>query len=231
MSARPIPQRGALGYGACMTLRVENLTCERGGRLIIDDLSFTLSAGCALTVKGPNGVGKSTLLRAMAGLLPCGGAVQFHDISLVDKDAWQSQVLYFGHQDAIKPQLSVRENMVFWAALFGGQVEEAAETFQLADIWNRPAYSCSAGQKRRLGLARLLVAKRPIWLLDEPTVSLDSEVTKVLGDVMAAHLARNGVIVAATHILLGLPETETLEMMKPVPSATPRDPFLGEGWE
>ena len=218
-----------------MTLNVSNLTCYRAGRLIFADQSFTINAGEAVMLRGPNGAGKSTLLRALAGMLPYEGDVVLNGITLAeDHDGVQEQIAYAGHLDAIKPQLTVGENLTFWARLFaGGSISDAVDQFSLAEIWNRPAHTCSAGQKRRLGLARLVVSGRPLWLLDEPTVSLDVETTARFAAIIKAHCAGGGMALIATHIDLGLdaPREITLEAT-PLRKSTPSsDPFLSEAWE
>ncbi len=212
-----------------MSLTVNNLSCERGGRLILRDVSFSLQAGEIMVLRGPNGAGKSTLIRALCGFLRCDGEATLNAMPLRDRDAWQDQIAYAGHLDAIKPQLTVGENLSFWSALYGGSVDHAAEVFRLTEIWDRPANVCSAGQKRRLGLARLLVAERPLWLLDEPTVSLDADMTATVAGVIRDHAAAGGMVLAATHIDLGLTDTKQLDLL-PVSADTPtNDPFL-EGW-
>ncbi len=212
-----------------MSLTVNNLSCERGGRLILRDVSFTLLSGEVMVLRGPNGAGKSTLIRALCGFLRCEGEATLNAMPLRDRDAWQDQIAYAGHLDAIKPQLTVGENLGFWAALYGGAVDRAAEVFHLREIWDRPAFVCSAGQKRRLGLARLLVADRVLWLLDEPTVSLDTEMTATVAGVIRDHAAAGGMVLAATHIDLGIAGAKTLDL-QPVAADSPSDdPFL-EGW-
>jgi len=218
-----------------MTLNVSNLSCYRGGRLIFADQSFAIGEGEAVMLRGPNGSGKSTLLRALAGMLPAEGEVELNGIALTDDhDGVQEQIAYAGHLDAIKPQLTVAENLTFWARLFdGGSIEKAKELFILDEIWDRPAHACSAGQKRRLGLARLVVSGRPLWLLDEPTVSLDVETTARFAEIIKDHCANGGMALIATHIDLGLdaPREVYLDPSVRRASTPTRDPFLAEGWE
>lgn len=217
-----------------MSLNVSNLACYRTGRLIFSDQSFALNEGEVMMLRGPNGVGKSTLLRALAGMLPFEGDVILNGISLADDhDGMQEQIAYAGHLDAIKPQLTVGENLTFWARLFeGGSVDDAIEQFALAEIWERPAHACSAGQKRRLGLARLVVSGRVLWLLDEPTVSLDTETTARFADIIKAHCAGGGMALIATHIDLGLTGARVITLEPNVGriSAPSADPFLSEDW-
>ena len=218
-----------------MTLNVSNLACYRTGRLIFSDQNFTISEGEIVMLRGPNGSGKSTLLRALAGMLPFEGDVVLNGVTLSeDHDGVQEQIAYAGHLDAIKPQLTVGENLTFWARLFeGGSIDDAVEKFSLAEIWDRPAHACSAGQKRRLGLARLVVSGRVLWLLDEPTVSLDVETTARFAQIIKAHCAAGGMALIATHIDLGLDSPREIILDPDVvqKSAPPSDPFLSEAWE
>jgi len=218
-----------------MTLNVTDLACYRTGRLIFSDQSFTIDAGEAVMLRGPNGSGKSTMLRALSGMLPFEGSVVLNGITLADDhDGVQEQIAYAGHLDAIKPQLTVGENLTFWARLFeGGSIQDAVEQFALAEIWDRPAHACSAGQKRRLGLARLVVSGRVLWLLDEPTVSLDVETTARFATIIKSHCAGGGMALIATHIDLGLdtPREILLDPSAVRKSRPSNDPFLSEAWE
>ncbi|MEM8554349.1 MAG: heme ABC exporter ATP-binding protein CcmA [Pseudomonadota bacterium] len=177
-------------------LSVENLACARGGLPILEGVSFEVKAGEALILRGPNGIGKTTLLRVLAGLQP----------ALEGRVEGAENLAYAGHADGIKAMLSVTENLEFWSDVFGGtgQVDVAVQAFNLGSLADRRAANLSAGQKRRLGLARLLVTGRPFWLLDEPTVSLDVASVALFGDAVRAHLAGGGAAVMATHIDLGL---------------------------
>ncbi len=219
-----------------MELVLDQLAARRGGRLIFRDLSFRVAAGEAALVRGPNAVGKSTLLRQLAGLLPvAAGDARLGGISLArDGGAFQERVAYAGHLDAVKPALTVAENLAYWAGIHGNdgtRTGAALERFGLAHVAGRPAAECSAGQKRRLGLARLMVMDRPLWLLDEPTVSLDAEATVLVAELVRAHVAAGGLALIATHIDLGLGATPTLEMRPPSAHARQADdPFLAGAW-
>jgi heme exporter protein A len=193
-------------------LMVQDLCVMRGSRLILRDVGFTVAGGEALTLTGANGVGKTTLLRALSGLLPpLSGS-----ITLSGGDEGRSvgeQCHYLGHLNGIKPGLSVAENLEFFANFLDGataMTSLAAQTLGLSDLEDVPAALLSAGQKRRLGLARLLCATRPLWLLDEPAVSLDTASQNILAAMVTAHLGAGGIAIAATHMPLGWPNAETL---------------------
>ena len=217
-----------------MSLSVKNLSCQRGGRTIFSELSLEIAAGEAVLLRGPNGAGKSTLLRVIAGLIPAqAGAISLYGTAFSERDDFQGQITYAGHLDAIKPQLSVAENLHFWAQLFeADNLAATMKDFRLDEIADRPAHACSAGQKRRLGLARIAVTSRPLWLLDEPTVSLDTETTARFAATIDAHCAKGGMAFIATHIDLGLKAPRSFEMQPHVPTkdAPEHDPFLKGDW-
>ncbi len=192
-----------------MDLVAENLRVARGQRTVFAGLGFSLAEGGALILAGPNGAGKSTLLRLLAGLLPLEeGAVRLGDISLRrDRGAFADHVLLTGHLDALKPAFTARETLVFQADLYGAprdRVDHALDALDLAFLAEQPVRVLSAGQKRRLGLARLALVERPLWLLDEPTVSLDARSAARVAAMARDHCARGGMVVAATHIDLGI---------------------------
>ncbi|GGA88967.1 cytochrome c biogenesis ATP-binding export protein CcmA [Brucella endophytica] len=197
-----------------MRLEALKLSAERSGETIFADLDFVIEAGSALVVTGPNGAGKSTLLRIIAGLLaPASGEVRleggeaFADV--------QSACHYLGHKNAMKDALSVRENLAFWQA-FNGEarmdIDDALETVGLDGTDHLPFGYLSTGQKRRISIAKLLVSYRPVWLLDEPTAGLDKVSEGRFAGLMRGHLDAGGIIVAATHLPLGLEGAGELRM-------------------
>ena len=179
-----------------MSLSVTDLTIARGGVPVLEGLSFSLTPGHAMILRGPNGIGKTTLLRTVAGLQPpVSGTVT----------GAEDQIAYAGHSDGIKPTLTVTENLKFWASVFGaGSIDGALQAYDLEALADRHAGNLSAGQKRRLGLSRLVVTGRPIWVLDEPTVSLDANAVAMFAAAVRAHLGQGGSALIATHIDLGL---------------------------
>jgi heme exporter protein A len=189
-----------------MRLLASDLACRRGGRQVFSGLGFSLAAGQALVVTGPNGAGKSSLLRLLAGLVhPTAGRLVLEggDSELTLPE----QAHYLGHQDALKPSLSVDENLSFWTEFLQGTRAATAAALTavgLDRIAHLPAAYLSAGQRRRLSLARLIAVQRPVWLLDEPTAALDTAGQAALAALMGKHLAAGGLVIAATHGPIGL---------------------------
>lgn len=186
-----------------MELNAKGLTCERGGRIVFRDVSLSLKPGQLMQLTGPNGSGKSSLLRLIAGLNEAqAGTVELvggsEDLSL------GQQAHYVAHQEPVKSALSVEENLAFWRDFMGGgDVDEALDAFDLSRLASYPAGLLSAGQKRRLALARIVLVPRVLWLLDEPTVGLDTASLERFVKVMAAQLGQGGMIISATHVPLG----------------------------
>ncbi len=197
-----------------MRLSAVELACHRGGRDVFAGVSFAVASGEALTVTGRNGAGKSSLLRLIVGLLRAAAG----RLSLEDGDPELSiaeQAHYLGHQDALKASLSVAENLRFWAGFFGapsGDIGNALETVGLGAVAGLPAAYLSAGQQRRLSIARLIAVARPIWLLDEPATTLDAAAAGRLAEFMRTHLSGGGLIVAASHGPLGLTGAQELRL-------------------
>ncbi len=194
-----------------------DLTCHRGLRQVFTGLDFALPAGGVLLLTGPNGSGKSTLLRIMAGLLtPVAGALFWGDEKVTeDPEAHRGRVHYLGHLDAVKPVLSAAENLAFWGGLRGrpnADVARALEHFGLSHLAKVPGRMLSAGQKRRLALARLLVSPAELWLLDEPSVGLDDASLDSLGAAIARHRSDGGRVAAATHVPLPVEDSEELTL-------------------
>jgi heme exporter protein A len=198
-----------------MRLSGSKLECVRGGKRVFANIGFELGAGEALLLLGPNGAGKSSLLRMVAGLLrPAAGSFE---LAGADSDrSLAEQAHYLGHLDPLKSSLSVGENLRFWTRFLGGgrgsQSLEALRAVGLERVGDLPAGYLSAGQRRRLSLARLLAVARPIWLLDEPASVLDADGQALLRDVMRRHLAADGLILAATHAPLGLDAARELRL-------------------
>jgi heme exporter protein A len=207
MTGREAPVSAAL-------LEAEALAAFRGERLVFRDLSFRVPAGGALVLAGPNGSGKSTLLRVLAGLgrAEAGRLLWAGEDALADRTAHAARVAYVGHLDAVKPGLTVTENLRFAARLAGGAIGDALRAFALEGLAELPARMLSAGQKRRLALARLVLSAAPLWLLDEPTLGLDVASVERFGAVLAAHLAGGGMVIAATHLPLPLADAAELRL-------------------
>ncbi len=200
-----------------MKLIVENLCLARAGKLIVSALSIDVEAGEALIVTGGNGTGKSTTLRGISGLLP----LEDGTISLFDETGKQFEnpvreyCHYLGHQNGMKSALTVRENLEFWQNFMGDahlSIDEALDELELKHTLDLPFSYLSAGQKRRVALARLLVSDRPLWILDEPTAGLDAQSVALFSNLAGAFLNDGGILIVATHLPLGLERTKTLNM-------------------
>jgi heme exporter protein A len=209
-------------------LSVENVSVARGDRTILAGLSFSVAAGEALLLTGPNGAGKTTLLRAIAGLIGLSAGAITLEGGAADRSIAE-QAHYAAHSNALKGSLTVAENLAFWGTYLGGAsgsdlnsaVDAALDALDLDDLADVPAAYMSAGQKRRAGLARILMAKRPLWLLDEPTVSLDSQSVEIVARLINAHTAGGGLALVATHLPLALtaPRSLTLEPLRAMEAA------------
>lgn len=202
-----------------MRLVAEGLSARRGEDLIFQDISFEIASGEALVVKGANGSGKSTLLRVLAGLLPAetGSAKLLAAAQPVERLSEAAH--YLGHRNAMKRELTVEENLAFWKAFLGDfaggmgvSIDEAAESVGLGGIVHLPFGYLSAGQQRRFAMARLIVAHRPIWILDEPTAALDASADALFAGLVEDHLSKGGIVLAATHQPLGLAKAMELKM-------------------
>lgn len=200
-----------------MRLDVQDLACVRAGRTLFDGLDLSLEAGAGLAVTGPNGAGKSSLLRVLAGFIPpAKGRIRLEG-GKADTPPGE-QCHFIGHLNGVRKSLTIAENLRFWEEYYGAEaggaaeVERALEIFGLATIADSPAGLLSAGQARRLALARLVLVPRPVWLLDEPGVSLDAASLKILGDVIRGHLKGGGIAIAATHAPLGVRFARTLKL-------------------
>jgi heme exporter protein A len=195
-----------------MRLEAKNLSCERGGRTVFQNLNFEIASGEFAELRGPNGAGKSSLLRLLAGLnVPESGSLTFeggkHEATIAE------QAHYIGHAEANKPALTVQENLGFWSELLGADLNpKATSYFNLDGLADDQALLLSAGQKRRLALTRLMLAHRPIWLLDEPSVGLDAASLVLLQNQIKNHVAHGGIVIAATHTDLGINATRHITL-------------------
>jgi heme exporter protein A len=203
-----------------MRLTAEDLSARRGEDLLFSNICFSLTRGDALLLTGRNGSGKSTLLRVVAGLLPAvSGRLAFDDPTAAESLRPAEACHYLGHRNAMKPELTAAENLAFWKAFFSGShphrgltVEGAAAAVELESILHLPFGYLSAGQQRRMAFAKLLVAHRPVWILDEPTAALDTAAEALFSRLIRGHLDEGGIALAATHQPLGLEATHRLEM-------------------
>jgi heme exporter protein A len=196
-----------------------NLTCIRGERVVFANLEFSVSPGDAVILTGRNGTGKTSLLRVMAGLTrTVTGSLSWEDGTVADDpELHRRRLNYIGHLDCVKPVLTVRENLASWAHLRSApdeQVTEGLEKFGLDRLAHIPGRYLSAGQRHRLSLARLGLASAPLWLLDEPTIALDSEAVTALNQVIAAHRETGGMVVIATNVALGIDDAIYIDVGK-----------------
>jgi heme exporter protein A len=201
------------------TFNADGLTCIRGQREVFSDLSFAIPPGTATVLRGPNGSGKSSLLRLVAGLLkPATGTMRWgDDAARPDPEFHRRQVGFVGHQDAIKPAFTVGENLLHWRAILGGRGDEtgiatALAAHDLSHLADLPARLLSAGQRRRLNLARLNLVPRQLWLLDEPTVSLDDDSVARLETCLRRHLDNQGSALIATHAPLNIGPSAAIDL-------------------
>ncbi len=198
-------------------LVVKGLKAKRGERVLFQDLSFDVSAGHSLLVEGANGCGKTTLLRTIAGFAPSdAGSVELEsgqsDVIPADTPL-REQIHYIGHLDGAKGTMTVEENLDFWCQyLDGDHKQEALDIFGLREIGDIPAHYLSAGQRRKLALTRLAAIKRPLWLLDEPNVSLDAEARDILAAMMTRHVGGGGILLATSHTDLGVSFSRHLQL-------------------
>jgi heme exporter protein A len=208
------------------SLQIDNLSCKRGGATILSEVTFGLGRGEVMLLRGPNGAGKTTLLRTIAGYLRAGGgAMRFRQPGGIELEATEQQehLHFVGHLNAVKPRLTVIENVQFWRAYYSAPnagpdaTETALEAFALLGLADLPAAHLSAGQTRRLALARLLAVPRALWLLDEPTSSLDAASSTQLEQAVRDHARAGGMALIATHIDLDLPGARTLTLARPEP--------------
>jgi heme exporter protein A len=199
-------------------LELRGLACVRGGRTLFDGLNLRLEAGAALILKGPNGSGKTSLLRLLAGLLPAAaGEVLWRGTTTGhDREAWHGAMRFLGHDNAVKPALSVAQNLDFWIRLHPpvapGALARGLETMGLGHLGDLPAVMLSAGQRRRLALARLAASPGQVWLMDEPTVTLDAGAVDRLTALVAGHRAAGGIVVVATHDAFTAPGAVDLDL-------------------
>ena len=211
---RPAPSGPHASGPHLPVLQAQGLVVFRGERLVLDGVDLECGAGGAVLLTGPNGAGKSTLLRVLAGLrTPDAGSLLWNGRAIADDPlAHAGRVAYLGHQDALKPGLTLEENLQLARILGGGDLDAALAAVDLAALRQLPARMLSAGQKRRAALARVLLLRASLWLLDEPSLGLDRHAVALLGDLLAAHRRSGGLVVATTHVPLPLPDAAILAL-------------------
>ncbi len=199
-----------------MELIADQLTVSRGGEIVFCDLGFRVAAGAALVVTGPNGAGKSTLLRTLCGLIePAAGSARIEGVAGDEPPLLGEYCHYLGHENGMKPALTVASNLAFWRGFLGAprdEIDQALGKIGLEHVAQLPFAHLSAGQRRRVALARLLVSYRPVWLVDEPISGLDERARATFAGLANHHLNSGGIIIAATHEPLGIADAATLEM-------------------
>ncbi len=206
-----------------MDVKIENVSCSRGDRTVLSNVSFHVKSGRALILRGANGAGKTTLLRCLAGLTPpITGALSFSP----------DDVAYSAHADGLKSQMSVAETLEFWGKVYGAaDIMPAVGAFDLKSLLDRKTQFLSAGQKRRLSLARMVLTRRAIWVMDEPTVSLDAHAVSQFARAVETHLSAGGTAIIATHIELGLHNAAVLDIGTfQAEETVETDPFLDEAF-
>jgi heme exporter protein A len=200
-------RQGGGTFPICLRFEARGLTIRRGFRLLFENLDLDLASGEILQLSGPNGVGKSTLMRLLAGILrPDSGNIRWHGVPEEREPA--TLLHYHGHREGLRDALSPRENLAFAAGILGGAclpIEDALEQVGAGALMDLPVQVLSAGQRRRVALARLLVASRPVWLLDEPLAALDTAGQALVDRLLASHVASGGMAIVATHHPLGIP--------------------------
>ena len=217
-------------------LSAKSLSSIRDGKLLFSNINFEIDSGSVLFVKGRNGIGKSTLLRMIAGFIPIEeGQIHFNNSDITNKtDEIALTIGYFGHLGAIKEQLTVEENMSFWNYLYSGSNKLPEDSFQLNDIKSKLVSNCSAGQKRKLSLSRLLSTQKKVWLLDEPTTSLDQNSISILLNLIKNHCKNGGIAVVVSHLQISIPNIKQLEILEPykrdIETTNINDPFLAGTW-
>lgn len=200
-----------------MTLSVNNLSAFRNEKLILQNIHFSLAKGESLIIQGPNGVGKSTLLRLLAGFKkPDIGSISWNQKNIfADYPAYVQNIAWLGHADALKPSLTIKENLLLYTQFYKTNLTTILKKLNLLQLMDMPVRLLSAGQKRRTALARILLKPAHLWFLDEPTVGLDQETITILADIFTSFQKQGGIILTSTHIALPLKNTQILQLSPP----------------